>query len=293
LGTITIDNGLAASTPAAGNIILYSKTSDKRLYYKDDAGVEVGPLSAGTGTVTNTGTLTDNALIVGTGGVDVEALASLGTTTTVLHGNAAGLPTFGAVALATDVSGNLPVTNLNSGTSASATTFWRGDATWATPAGGSGITLGTPQASTSGTSIDFTGIPSGTKRILINLFGVSVNANTEIAFQLGDAGGIETSGYLGASSQLVATVTTSLFTSFFRTTSADSAAVYHGTVILNLENTSNNTWCCMSNLARSDSGQVLVFAGTKATSAVLDRVRITTANGTATFDAGEINIQYE
>ncbi len=72
------------------------------------------------GDVTHTaGALTVNQLVIGNSGADIKVLGSLGTTTTVLHGNAAGAPSFSAVALGADVTGRLPYANFVAATAAS------------------------------------------------------------------------------------------------------------------------------------------------------------------------------
>ena len=158
----------------------------------------------------SSGALTSNALLLGNGGADSVALASLGTSTTVLHGNVGGLPTWGAVNLATDVSGNLAVSHLNSGTAASSSTYWRGDGTWATPSGSGGGNVnnsGTPVAAqvaiwTNSTTIQgVTGLTSDTSGNLTSfkyLLGAT-NSFTAGSFYFNSTNGAVIGGKTGSS----------------------------------------------------------------------------------------------
>lgn len=155
-----------------------------------------------------------------------------------------------------------------------------------------GPTLATEQASTSGTSIDFTGIPSWAKKIIVQFAGVSTSGTSALRIQLGDSGGVEAAGYLGSNYE--AGGATALVTDGFGVTAATAAgALWNGAATLTLEDAANFTWACTSALTRSDVAAMALASGTKSTSAALDRVRITTTGGTDTFDAGAINVMYE
>jgi len=151
------------------------------------------------------------------------------------------------------------------------------------------MTLATAQNSTSGTSIDFTSIPSWVKRITVMFDGVSTNGTSPICIQLGDSGGIETTGYNGGSTNQTPTyVANTVGLNINAGTTAAAQIMGHAI----LTNISGNTWV-LSSGSQISANNITAAGGSKATSATLDRVRITTVGGSDTFDAGSINILFE
>lgn len=160
------------------------------------------------------------------------------------------------------------------------------------------FTLGTAVASTSGTAIDFTGIPSWAKRITVMLNAVSAATTSALQIQIGDSGGVETTGYVvniavvrgayvgaaGADN----TPTSGFVLQYYSTSSNDSVSGH-----LILTNISGNIWIGSGVIGAGGTNvDVWSIAGTKTLSSVLDRVRLTTV-AAATFDAGSVNIMYE
>lgn len=154
---------------------------------------------------------------------------------------------------------------------------------------GGALTLATAVASTSGTSIDFTSIPAWVKRVTVGFSNVSTNGNAQIVVQVG-AGSIQTTGYASQSSYVAASSNTAQSTIGMITQLTGAATTRHGAMTFTL--VTGNLWAQTHALALPASG-VCFGAGDVTLSGALDRVRITTTNGTDTFDAGTINIMYE
>ena len=159
-----------------------------------------------------------------------------------------------------------------------------------TPTGVGVLTSGIAVASTSGTSIDFTSIPSWVKRITVMFNGVSTNGTSNYLVQLGDSGGIENTGYQSVAADR--SDETQSTVGFIMSSGTIASIIIDGIMQINLLNSSSNLWAEFGAVSGRDI-RIWNFAGSKSLSATLDRVRITTVNGTDTFDAGSINILYE
>jgi len=144
----------------------------------------------------------------------------------------------------------------------------------------------------SGTSVDFTGIPSWVKRITVIYNGLSSNGTSNFQLQLGTTSTptYTTSGYSSSCSTTGNTNSGTITSGLIVHNLVGAADLMTG--IATLTNQTGNTWVC-SGSGTTIGGAGRVFSGSLALGAVLTAVRFTTVNGTDTFDAGTINILYE
>ena len=198
-----------------------------------------------------------------------------------------------SVVLSGDTSGTVTVT-VPAIAGSNTVTIPAGTGTVAVQGVSTNIVSGTAVASTSGTSIDFTSIPSWVKRITVMMNGVSISSAAPYPIvQLG-SGSVTASGYLGTlttlvSSSSVSTIATT--TGFYFGNFSSTADTVNGQMVLTLQN--SNNWVASGTFSNTNNLRGLLTAGNLSLGGTLDRIRITTTNGTTTFTAGSINILYE
>ena len=153
------------------------------------------------------------------------------------------------------------------------------------------IVQATAVASTSGTSIDFTGLPAWVKKITVMLNAVSTSGTSLYRIQLG-SGSVQTTGYVSESVAAGAGNSLNNSTAGFDFFGGAITYALSGSITFTL--LGSNIYVASGVLVNvTTSAFVLSTAGAVTLSGALDRVRITTVNGTDTFDAGSINILYE
>lgn len=149
---------------------------------------------------------------------------------------------------------------------------------------------GTSIATTSGTSHDFT-VPTWVSRITISLSAVSTDSASFPMIQIGDSGGIETSGYSGCTQR--GTNFTAYSAGFSIDNGASAANAVRGSMTLSLVDSTLNTWACSGTFGLTGVTFTSIVGGDKSLSSGITTVRLTSVSGTANFDAGVANILYE
>jgi hypothetical protein len=140
--------------------------------------------------------------------------------------------------------------------------------------------------------LDFTGIPSWAKRITLMFQGISLNGTSNFLIQLGTGGTPTTSGYVSGSSSLgaaVASITSSV--GFAMQVGSFAAYSISGSVVF--ANLSSNIWTANGIGGYGGVTGTITVGGYISLGGTLNMLRLTTVNGTDTFDAGSVNILYE
>jgi hypothetical protein len=278
-----VDVIATAGASASGSGTVNSGTSGQIAYYAT-TGTAVSGLTTGTGVTTALGVNTGSA------GAFVVNGGALGTPSSGTLTNATGLP------LTTGVTGLLPIANGGLAASVSPTTagntiFTTDGSTWSST---QKIVRGTAITLTTQTSVDFTSIPSWVKRITVMFSGMSTNGTSLPQVQLG-AGSVTTTGYLSSSAYISNTAnTTGQATATTGFILNQNSATFSGQGSIIFSSMGSNLWVAQGILYQSTATTYTIFiSGSVALSGTLDRVRLTTVNGTDTFDAGSVNILYE
>ena len=157
--------------------------------------------------------------------------------------------------------------------------------------GGATLTSGTAVASTSGTSIDFTSIPSWVKRITVLFNNVGTASINYLQVQLG-SGSIQTSGYSGSVSTLATgiSITATPSSAFYVVNKSATGDTYSGAIVFTLQ--SSNNWVMTSAIYGTNLLRNNVAGGSISLSGALSTLSITDSSG-ASFNAGSINVLYE
>jgi len=274
-------------------------------------GTAISAASAGTDyqapiTLTTTGTSGAATFISNTLNIpQYSGGGGSGTVTSVgLSGGTTGLTTTGSPITTTGtitLGGTLAVASGGTGTATpslvAGTNITSITGTWPNQTiNASGITSGTAVTSTSGTSIDFTSIPSSAKRITILFQSVSTNGTSTVGVRLGTGATptYVTTGYASVGNSIAgAAVVSSTYTTLFGLGSGNqsAASIMNGHIILT--NINGNSWISTGTTSQTNIDSTHIGNGSISLGATLTAVRITTVGGTNTFDAGTINILYE
>ena len=189
----------------------------------------------------------------------------------------------------TDVTLTLPTSAGSSGqylqTNGSGTLSWQTVST-------SNLTRGTAVSASGSSSVDFTSIPAGVRKITLFLDDISTSATANIYFRIGDSGGFESTGYVSSSNRVYSSaISDDSSTTDWRIRADSDGDTFNGAITC--YNVTGNTWVSTHVIGRTQSTLRLtsIGGGTKTLSGELDRIQIAVTSGT--FDAGTVNIIYE